>query len=613
MMSLDADHFISLFEQLEEGVVVAKSEDHLSFKILFKNQAASHFFSEQILSLEEIQRYFVAEDLPRYQRTLTASIQSKESRKMQLRLQNKSVDSELWVELQIIPKKEGEGLLVSLFIRDINDEIQSESLLKQSELKHRLLFTRANDAIFIIKNLQIVECNEKTLSMFESPGYSGVSNKMLYLFMPEIQYDGSDSILNFHYLVQAALEGEPQFFYWIFKKFNRTQFEAEVSLSAFVLGDEHFVQVIVRDITARRKAEQEELRAQIAEKANRELQRQIKERIQAEEQLKFAQQYNSSIINSSLDMIVASNKEGVVTEFNLAAVKAFGCDPQEIIGQSVAVLFASEEESRSVLLEILEAGYFLGEIHCRARNGDEFTAYLSASMLLNKEGKSIGTVGVVKDITELKEQEAALKESVAQKEVLIKEVHHRVKNNLQVINSILQLQTAYIDDEHAIMALQDCQSRIKSMAFIHESLYQSSDLAKVNFSEYLEALCKNLLYSYQADNRRVRLKLNVDVVSLSLDTVISCGLIVNELISNAFKHAFPAKEKGEITVDLTPHGKAHRLIVNDNGVGMPAGLNFKKSNSLGLQLVLGLVDQIDGKITKESKGGTKFIINFKRH
>ena len=612
MIALKATHFISLFEQLEEGVIVVKSDGSSEFEILFKNHSAIDFFCKKISSFEQINHCFVVEDQARFQRALSAAFTTLEPRKIQLRLKQDELGNDLWVELQIMPKKEEESLLLYLFVRDINDEIKSESLLKQSELKHRLLFTRANDAIFIIKNLQIIECNEKTLNMFESPGYSGISNKMLYLFMPEIQYDGSDSILNFHYLVRSALDGEPQFFYWIFKKFSGIHFEAEVSLSAFTLVDEDFVQVIVRDITARRKAEQEELRAQIAEQANKELQKEIKERIMAEEQLKFTQQYNSSIINSSLDMIVASDKEGIVTEFNLAAVKAFGYRPEEIVGQTVAVLFSSEIESRSVLLEVLDAGYFLGEISCRSKNGNEFTAYLSASLLLNKEGKSIGTVGVVKDITELKEKELALKESVAQKEVLIKEVHHRVKNNLQVINSILQLQSAYIEDKKAILALQDCQSRIKSMAFIHESLYQSSDLAKVDFSEYLEALCKNLMYSYQADTRQISLSFEVQPVSLSLDTAISCGLIVNELISNTFKHAFPKKGKGSIVVELKSASKGHQLIISDTGIGMPAGANFKRSNSLGLQLVVGLVDQIDGKITLENKGGTKFIINFKR-
>ncbi len=225
---------------------------------------------------------------------------------------------------------------------------------------------------------------------------------------------------------------------------------------------------------------------------------------------------------------------------------------------------------------------------------------------------SLGTVGVVKDISYLKKSEQELKKNVEQKEVLIKEVHHRVKNNLQVINSILKLQSAYIADDKALLAIQECQDRIKSMAFIHESLYQSNDLAKVNFSDYLKTLCNNLLYSYQSSHTKIDLVLDVNEVSLSLDSAISCGLIVNELFSNALKYAFKDKKTGEIKVSLNSEKQGHLLIVQDNGVGIPKKIDYTNSPSLGFQLVIGLVDQIDGKISLNSSAGTQFIINFKR-
>lgn len=613
MIRKDADHIFSFLEGIEEGVLISRMKGKGREEFVFRNPALKNFIAETDLKKISFKDQIYSKDKIKFNNAINSALSTGLKKKIQIRMKSTGFREISWTELQINVKQEETHNWIYYFLRDINDEIESENLIKQSELKHRLLFTRANDAIFIIQNLQIIECNEKTLQMFESPGYSGISNKMLYHFMPEIQADGSDSILNFHYLIEEAFTGKPPLFYWIFKKFSGIQFEAEVSLSGFVVGEERFVQVIVRDITARRKAEQEELRAKIAEKANRELQKEIKVRIEAEEELKNAQQYTSSIINSSLDMIVASDKEGIITEFNQAAVKAFGYQPKEVIGKIVSELFVSQEESKRVLFEILEVGFFLGETICKTKSGELFSAYLSASLLFDNEGKSIGTVGVVKDISELKATEEKLKQNVEQKEVLIKEVHHRVKNNLQVINSILQLQSSHVVDQKALSALQDCQARIKSMAFIHESLYQSNDLAAVNFTEYIRTLCNNLLYSFQASGNAVKLDLQVEDVSLSLDAAISCGLIVNELISNSFKYAFEKGKKGLILVKLKKTREGHELIISDNGVGIPKNVDYKNSNSLGLQLVMGLVDQIDGKIDCEIKKGTKFIINFNRH
>ena len=196
--------------------------------------------------------------------------------------------------------------------------------------------------------------------------------------------------------------------------------------------------------------------------------------------------------------------------------------------------------------------------------------------------------------------------------VLLREVHHRVKNNLQVISSILNLQIGYIDDNDTLAVIRDCQDRIKSMAFIHESLYQKEDFAEVNFSEYLQNLCNNLKYSYMTPNRNVLLDFDIEEISLSLDSAIPCGLIVNELVSNCFKYAFENQKRGNIKVSLAKENNNKILVVHDSGQGLPQDLNIETNDSLGLQLVWTLVDQIDGEIKYEYSNGSKFIINFKR-
>ena len=228
----------------------------------------------------------------------------------------------------------------------------------------------------------------------------------------------------------------------------------------------------------------------------------------------------------------------------------------------------------------------------------------------NNEDKVIEVSGIAFDITENKKNEERITQSLQEKEVLLKEVHHRVKNNMQVISSILNLQSSYVKDEYALNLLKECQNRIKSMAFIHESLYRTKNFEAVNFSEYLTTLSKNLVQTYVVSSKKVKLMLTLEELSLNLDASISCGLIINEIISNSLKYAFPNNRDGIIFVTLK--SKNNRVIIEagDNGVGIPKQIDIKQTDTLGLQLVDTLVEQIGGKLTLERNKGTKFIIEF---
>lgn len=220
---------------------------------------------------------------------------------------------------------------------------------------------------------------------------------------------------------------------------------------------------------------------------------------------------------------------------------------------------------------------------------------------------------IIHDVTDKKISEENIKHSLVEKEILLKEVHHRVKNNLQVISSILNLQTHYIKDNGVLDILQEIQNRIKSMSLVHENLYQNKTLSMLNFGDYITNLTQNLLYSYKAKNKNINIDLKIENINLNLDYSIPCGLILNELVSNCFKHAFSEKDEGNISILFKRLEDEIYMEVTDDGKGMDSEIDFRNTESLGLQLVTALVDQIDGSIeqTSNKNKGTTYKIYFK--
>ncbi len=249
------------------------------------------------------------------------------------------------------------------------------------------------------------------------------------------------------------------------------------------------------------------------------------------------------------------------------------------------------------------------EHRMRNKNGDYVWFLAHGTLLWDAQCHSCFMAGSNTDITARKQAENKLKSSLKEKEVLLKEIHHRVKNNLQVISSLLRLQARYINDETAFDIFQDSQNRVRAMAMIHENLYQSSDLAKIDFSDYIHKLANNLICSYGV-KQNIKINLNIDRILLKIDTAIPCGLIINELISNAIKHGFIDCDQGDIYVDFLDlnHGK-YSLNVSDTGVGFQKDIEFYKNQSLGLELVWNLVEQLEGTI-KFTQSGTVFTIIF---
>jgi len=215
-------------------------------------------------------------------------------------------------------------------------------------------------------------------------------------------------------------------------------------------------------------------------------------------------------------------------------------------------------------------------------------------------------------ITEKKLAERQLRESLHEKEVLLKEVHHRVKNNLQVISSILNLQTAHVgEDKRMLDLIHESQDRIRSMSFIHESLYQTKNFSSVDLASYIERLTRNLVMSYSVSGK-VALETDLERVDLTLDQAIPCGLILNELVSNALKHGFPDGRAGTIRIGLRCQNDRVRIELADDGVGMPQEQDPEAQGSLGLQLVHTLIDQLDATLDRPIGPGVRYFLTFER-
>ena len=232
--------------------------------------------------------------------------------------------------------------------------------------------------------------------------------------------------------------------------------------------------------------------------------------------------------------------------------------------------------------------------------------------LLQRMGNQIaGAIANSQLYAQQKDAEERIRASLNEKEVLLKEVHHRVKNNLQVISSLLNLQARNIDDELARDILRESRNRVRAMALIHEQLYQSEDLARIPFGVYIQKLTSDLYRTYQVDSDHVTMNITAGNLLVGIDTAIPCGLIINELVSNSLKHAFPSGAPGEILIALqVDHERNLTLTVSDNGVGIPDGLDFRNAESLGMQLVSLLVDQLGATVEIDGSRGTRFTITF---
>jgi PAS domain S-box-containing protein len=318
------------------------------------------------------------------------------------------------------------------------------------------------------------------------------------------------------------------------------------------------------------------------------------------------------IANASNELMTLLNKHFVYEAANDAYCRAHNKTRSQVIGQTAADIWGQDtfdsiikphlEECFSGKSVSYESWFQFGGLGRRFYVVNYYPYF-------NPQGDVTHCVVVSHDMTSKKTDEDEVHSSLQEKDVLLKEIHHRVKNNLQIISSLLSLQSNTIESQATRELVRESQNRVRSMALIHEKLYQSTSLARIDFGEYLRNLTRDLFRSYSAGG--VSLKLQVEDIQLDIDAAIPCGLMVNELVSNALKYAFPQGKGGELLITFSQVARnKYALSVTDNGIGLPTDLDVRKPKSLGLQLVNMLVAQLRGTLDVVSDGGTTFMITF---
>jgi len=369
----------------------------------------------------------------------------------------------------------------------------------------------------------------------------------------------------------------------------------------------------------------------------------ITERKRADDEIKRI----SFAIDATSDAIGMTTADGHHFYQNAAFERIFGYTVEEVSHLEPARMYVNEGDVRKVFETIKTGKSWYGEIDMIAKNGRRFPVSLRADAVRDKNGKIIGLIGVHTDITERKRAEEALitfsedlecqvnertsdltdvnlklmtevdirieaekqlTKSVGEKEVLLREVHHRVKNNLQIIISLLNLQSRYIEEEKTQQVIKDSQNRVRAMSLVHEKLYQSTDITKIDLDNYIRYLGNGLFKSYGITGKGNVIRTRIQDINVDINTAIPVGLIINELISNSLKYAFPDGRTEEITIAMQRENAMLTITYKDNGVGIPEDFDWRNAESLGLRLVILLVEQLDGTIELDRTGGTTFTI-----
>ncbi len=493
----------------------------------------------------------------------------------------------------------------------------SREVLSKDEARFRALFEAAADAVFIgTLEGRILDCNPAACEIY---GYD--REELLKLTARDLI---SKEVLPRLSRVKKAIAARGRLFGEVVtQKKDGTLFPCEVDGRLVRMGRSPVIVVYIRDITERKKAER------VRNAAFR-----ISEAVHAAENLEALFRSIHAIIS---ELMPARNfyislydaDRGLLTfpyfidEFDEPQKpKKPGKGLTEYVLRSGKPLLASPEKFEELLrkkkVESIGAPSidWLGvPLKVKDRTiGVMVVQTYTEGVRYTEEDKAIlmfvSTQAAM--AIQRKRSEDALKASLREKEVLLKEIHHRVKNNLQVVSSLMNLQARHLKDGEAMNLLKESQRRIRSMALVHEKLYLSKEMARIDMAGYVGSLAQHLFQSYRINPSLIRFRADVHDVALDINTATPCGLLINELISNSLKHAFPENRPGQVAVEFRPEGEAaYVLVIKDDGTGLPGGFDFRRTDTLGMQLVTMLVEQLDGTIELIQGSGTEFRIRFR--
>ncbi|RJP75260.1 MAG: PAS domain S-box protein [Candidatus Zixiibacteriota bacterium] len=468
----------------------------------------------------------------------------------------------------------------AMIIRDVTERKRMEEALRRSEEKYRSLFEQMGEGFVVGRMIYDDQGNACDYQFVEAnPAYERLTGLPRELSLQKTIRELIPT-LEPPWIEQHARVAETgESCHW--ESYNE-QVGRHYSIHSFQPGPGMFASVFT-DITDNKKAEQT---------------------------LRESEERFRVMADSSPFMIWVTDTRGDVQFVNRAYQEFFGVTLEQVLGPGWQPLVHPEDHEAYVqgfLTAVWERRPFSSEARVRHADGQWRWIMSVGEPRFSPDGEYLGHVGSSPDITEMRQSEERIQASLDEKVVLLKEIHHRVKNNLQIVSALLGLQRGRIKDPAMEIILRDSQSRIRSIALVHEKLYRSRDLARVDLAEYLTVLTSSLLQSYGARDR-VTLEIDADPLSLDVDTILPCGLVVNELVSNALKHAFPEGRQGLVRILLKEAGGIVRLIVEDDGVGLPPGLDYHKSDSLGLQLIHTLAQQLNATVNMAAGPGTRVTI-----
>ena len=318
-----------------------------------------------------------------------------------------------------------------------------------------------------------------------------------------------------------------------------------------------------------------------------------------------------SLVASRTDnAVLIADPNGKIEWVNDGFIHLMGIPKEKLINKTISEINVYSNIENEIRDAIKNQHSRIFESNVSTHNIENLWISSTLTPIYDENGSLKKIVLVDSDITAGKNMQKQIVASLKEKDALLKEIHHRVKNNLQIIISLLNLQTGYIKDEVTLKAVKDGQSRVRSMALVHEKFYQSDEVSEIDFAGYIEKLCHFLYQSYGDKTDRIDVQIKGDKIDLDMDTAMPCGLLVNEIVSNAYKYAFPGKEKGTILIEFKKANGKMTLLIQDNGVGFPEEYDLDRSESLGMQLIQALTGQLEGELKVSKNNGTTFEITF---
>jgi PAS domain S-box-containing protein len=481
------------------------------------------------------------------------------------------------------------GILMAVFgvlgVEQVRSRLMKD--LKDRETRFHALFEETYDAILIIVDGRYTDCNTSAERMLHGTK-SQIIGKTLWDLAPEIQPGGVSSSGIAMERLKLALAGEHQRFEWMQRSLTGREFDAEVSLIRIQIDGTVAVQAIFRDITEKKKAD---------------------------EALRQSEEKYRSLSEASPNAIYIINRDATIAYANTFALRLLNKGMDEVKGRRLMDVFPQEDADMQIqiIVGVLQHGHDVRRDD-RMTSIDGTERWLSSiyTPLKDVSGRVTAVLCVSYDITERKQMENQIAASLNEKEYLLKEIHHRVKNNLQVISSLLSMQADKATDRNVIDSLTDSQNRVKSIALVHEKLYQSKSLDQIEYGDYLNKIANHLFDTYNIPTSRVTCTIHAGNIFVDINQAVPCSLIINEMLTNSLKYAFPGGSKGEITIDFTTDGKNYILTYHDNGIGIPEGIAFDRAESLGMKLIYGLTQQINGDVVLVREEGTTFIVTFPR-